>query len=316
MMLNIIKRNFSTSFTIFIFAGVIITLAFISPSFFDFYNILSVLGQATFVAIPAVGLSMIMISGNFNLSFVGVIGVSAVTVGVLMSRGVPLFIALLVGLAICLAVDLSNAFLIIKMKIHPWLCTLATMLAMLGLETAISGGYFISARSSLFMDLRFGSFLGFPFAVWILALVFLVFYYVMHKRPLGFHIYAVGTNPEAARKAGIKVDLVKFIPWIFMAILSWVTSFMYLIQLSGYPPEAANISLLTVILAVFFGMAISTKNVINVPGTVLGAVFVALMGNGLSLAGVSSYWIKLVEGVILIAVIMSNSLGSDELVQL
>jgi len=101
-----------------------------------------------------------------------------------------------------------------------------------------------------------------------------------------------------------------------MAILSWVTSFMYLIQLSGYPPEAANISLLTVILAVFFGMAISTKNVINVPGTVLGAVFVALMGNGLSLAGVSSYWIKLVEGVILIAVIMSNSLGSDELVQL
>jgi ribose/xylose/arabinose/galactoside ABC-type transport system permease subunit len=315
-MLNIIKRNFSTSFTIFIFAGVIITLAFISPSFFDFYNILSVLGQATFVAIPAVGLSMIMISGNFNLSFVGVIGVSAVTVGVLMSRGVPLFIALLVGLAICLAVDLSNAFLIIKMKIHPWLCTLATMLAMLGLETAISGGYFISARSSLFMDLRFGSFLGFPFAVWILALVFLVFYYVMHKRPLGFHIYAVGTNPEAARKAGIKVDLVKFIPWIFMAILSWVTSFMYLIQLSGYPPEAANISLLTVILAVFFGMAISTKNVINVPGTVLGAVFVALMGNGLSLAGVSSYWIKLVEGVILIAVIMSNSLGSDELVQL
>ena len=315
-MLNIIKRNFSTSFTIFIFAGVIITLAFISPSFFDFYNILSVLGQATFVAIPAVGLSMIMISGNFNLSFVGVIGVSAVTVGVLMSRGVPLFIALLIGLAICLAVDLSNAFLIIKMKIHPWLCTLATMLAMLGLETAISGGYFISARSSLFMDLRFGSFLGFPFAVWILALVFLVFYYVMHKRPLGFHIYAVGTNPEAARKAGIKVDLVKFIPWIFMAILSWVTSFMYLIQLSGYPPEAANISLLTVILAVFFGMAISTKNVINVPGTVLGAVFVALMGNGLSLAGVSSYWIKLVEGVILIAVIMSNSLGSDELVQL
>ncbi len=316
MMLNIIKRNFSTSFTIFIFAGVITTLVFISPSFFDFYNILSVLGQATFVAIPAVGLSMIMISGNFNLSFVGVIGVSAVTVGVLMSRGVPLFIALLVGLAICLAVDLSNAFLIIKMKIHPWLCTLATMLAMLGLETAISGGYFISARSSLFMDLRFGSFLGFPFAVWILALVFLVFYYVMHKRPLGFHIYAVGTNPEAARKAGIKVDLVKFIPWIFMAILSWVTSFMYLIQLSGYPPEAANISLLTVILAVFFGMAISTKNVINVPGTVLGAVFVALMGNGLSLAGVSSYWIKLVEGVILIAVIMSNSLGSDELVQL
>lgn len=316
MMLNIIKRNFSTSFTIFIFAGVIITLAFISPSFFDFYNILSVLGQATFVAIPAVGLSMIMISGNFNLSFVGVIGVSAVTVGVLMSRGVPLFIALLIGLAICLAVDLSNAFLIIKMKIHPWLCTLATMLAMLGLETAISGGYFISARSSLFMDLRFGSFLGFPFAVWILALVFLVFYYVMHKRPLGFHIYAVGTNPDAARKAGIKVDLVKFIPWIFMAILSWVTSFMYLIQLSGYPPEAANISLLTVILAVFFGMAISTKNVINVPGTVLGAVFVALMGNGLSLAGVSSYWIKLVEGVILIAVIMSNSLGSDELVQL
>lgn len=315
-MLNIIKRNFSTSFTIFIFAGVIITLAFISPSFFDFYNILSVLGQATFVAIPAVGLSMIMISGNFNLSFVGVIGVSAVTVGVLMSRGVPLFIALLIGLAICLAVDLSNAFLIIKMKIHPWLCTLATMLAMLGLETAISGGYFISARSSLFMDLRFGSFLGFPFAVWILALVFLVFYYVMHKRPLGFHIYAVGTNPDAARKAGIKVDLVKFIPWIFMAILSWVTSFMYLIQLSGYPPEAANISLLTVILAVFFGMAISTKNVINVPGTVLGAVFVALMGNGLSLAGVSSYWIKLVEGVILIAVIMSNSLGSDELVQL
>ena len=91
---------------------------------------------------------------------------------------------------------------------------------------------------------------------------------------------------------------------------------VYTGQLSGYPSESAYHNQLEVILAVFFGMAISRKNIKNVPGAVIGAAYVALLANGLGLAGISAYWIKLIEGCLVIVVILGNSLGRKEIVQL
>jgi ribose transport system permease protein len=131
----------------------------------------------------------------------------------------------------------------------------------------------------------------------------------MHKLPLGTYLYAVGGNLETSRKVGLKVEFLQYLSFIIMGSLCWLSSLVYLAKLSGYPPESAYINQLHVILSVFFGMAISRKNVINVLGSCIGVAFAGLLTNGLGLMGVSSYWIKLVEGSLVIIIIIGNSIG-------
>jgi len=308
--------KFKSYITLGIFSSVIIYLIIASPGFLRFDNLMNVIVSATFVAIPAMGLGTIMLSGSFDLSFVGIIGVVSVTSIRMVHAEIAIPVVLVTALAIALGFELANAFLIIKLKIHPWLTTISTMLAALGLEKAISKAYFLTTSHSFFQTIRFESFLGIPLPVWILGLSFLLMYLLVHKTAFGMHLYAVGGNEVAARKAGLKVERLRFSSFAAMGVCIWIVSLVYLSQLSGYTPEAAYTNLNEVILSVFFGMSISRKNVITIPGAVVGALFVALLANGLALSGVSSYWIKLIEGCLVIVVVITNAMGSGEIVQL
>ncbi len=314
--LSIDKASKKSYITLSIFAAVIIYIIFAASGFLHFDNLMNVLISAAFVAIPAMGLSTVMLAGSFDLSFVGIIGLTSVIMIRMIEAAIPIPLVLLCGLGIAIGVELINAFLIVKLKIHPWLTTIATMLATLGLEKAISKAYFLTISNDFFGGIRFNSFIGIPLPVWILIIVFVIVYSFVHKTIIGLHFYAIGGNEITAKKAGIKVDLMRFLSFGVMGFCIWVVSLVYLAQLSGYTPEAAYTNLNEVILSVFFGMSISRKNIITIPGSVLGAIFVALLANGLALAGISSYWIKLIEGCLVIIVVITNSMGSGELVQL
>lgn len=311
-----IESNFRQILLWVFFFGIFLTMCIIAPGFIDFDNIMNVLVTISFVSVPAIGLAIVMLSGSFDLSFVGVIGVSAVATVIMVNNGISLTVALIVTLIISVLIELINAFFIIKMEIHPWLATIATMLATLGLEKALSRGYYMSVQSKFFDIIRFGYFFHIPVIVWILLVTLLLFTILINRTPFGLHLYAVGGNYEAARKAGIKVNALRFSAFMLMGVLCWLSSILYVSQLSGYPPEAAYTNQLEVILAVFLGMAISKNNIKNVPGAFFGAAFVALMANGLGLAGISSYWIKLIEGCLVILVIIGNSIGRGEIVNL
>lgn len=299
-----------------IFVTTLLYMIIFVQGFFRFYNLTTVFVTIAFIAIPAIGLAIIMLSGSFDLSFVGVIGVCSVMSIKLFDAGIPTPVILFLTLIIAIVAELINGFFIIKLKIHPWLTTIATMLTYLGLEKSLSEGYNLSICSSFYQYIRFGKIFGLPVILNILILVTVVFIVLLHKTPLGTKMYAVGGNPEAALKAGINKPLVQYIAFALMGLLSWVSSIVYTGQLSGYPSESAYHNQLEVILAVFFGMAISRKNIKNVPGAVIGAAYVALLANGLGLAGVSAYWIKLIEGCLVIVVILGNSIGRKEIVQL
>jgi len=189
------------------------------------------------------------------------------------------------------------------------------MLMLVGLEESISKGEYLALNHPFFDFIRFEDILWIPASVLLMALVaaFFIFFYAETKT--GTHIYAVGGNYEAAWKAGIKTSKLQALVFFMMGGLAWLTSIVYLSNLSGYPPESAYINQLEVILAVFFGMSISKNNVINMPGTLIGSIFVLLLSNGLGLMGVNSYWIKLIEGCLVIIVIIGNSLGREEIVE-
>jgi ribose/xylose/arabinose/galactoside ABC-type transport system permease subunit len=126
----------------------------------------------------------------------------------------------------------------------------------------------------------------------------------------------VGGNKQAAQKAGINVGLYQTLAFLIEGFLCFVAAFIYVGQLTGYPPEAAYTNQNEVILAVFVGMALSRKGIVTVHGAFLGAAFVGFLANGLGLMGVSSYWIKLVEGALVVIMVLGNSIGRGELVAL
>ncbi len=298
-----------------ILLGSLIFVSVASPGFFSVGNLLNVLEACAVIAIPAMGLAGIMISGSFDLSFVGVIGLTAVAAIRFIGMGIPFPFVLLMTLILALVCEAINVFLIVKLKVHPWLATIATMLMLVGLEESISKGEYLALNHPFFDFIRFEDILWIPVSVlcMIIIVVFFIFFY--SKTKTGTHIYAIGGNHEAAKKAGINTERLQSLVFFMMGGLAWVASIIYLSNLSGYPPEAAYINQLEVILAVFFGMSISKKNVINMPGTLIGSVFVLLLSNGMGLMGVNSYWIKLIEGCLVIVVIIGNSLGREEIVE-
>jgi len=299
-----------------IFVVCFIIFSLFSHSFLSLYNMKSVMELVTFVALPAMGLAIVMLTGYFDLSFVGVIGVSSVLMIELVNAGVPPVLVLVIALIASVLMEALNGFLIIRFKIHPWLCTIATMLIYLGLEKAVSKGDYISPQGEFFNAVRFSNILGLSAVIWIMIITVLIMIVIMSKTTLGTYLYATGGNREAAKKVGINVDKYAIIAYSTAGVLSWVSSFCYVSQLSGYPPEAAYINQLEVILAVFFGMALSRKGVINIWGAFLGAAYVGFLASGLGLMGVSSYWIKLVEGLLVVFVILGTSMKNGSLVQL
>ncbi len=285
-----------------------------APGFLDISNVANVMSFTSLIAIPAMGLAIVMLTGLFDLSFVGVIGLSAVLTSLLLELQTPLWACLIITFVLCLACGLLNSFFIVNMKIHPWLTTIATMLMLLGLEKFISKGKYVPAPAHLFEVIRYESWLGLSVTLWIIFATLILVLVLMHLTPFGLHLYAVGGNIEASKKAGIKVAWYQYSSFLFMSVLCWISSILYLGQLSGYPTESAYINQLSVILAVYFGLAASPKSVVNVLGAFIGALYVGFLGNGLGLMGVQSYWIKMIEGILVIVVVLGNSILRGDIV--
>ena len=285
-------------------------------SFLTFHNMLSILSFITYTAVPAMGLAVVMLSGLFDLSFVGVIGVLSTLFITLLNAGVPPVPGLLITLAAAMVLEGLNALLVVKLKIHPWLSTIATMLMYLGLEKYVSKGTYLTTKHPVLEVLRFGQFLHISISVWLMAGIFILASAAIGYTVLGRRLYAVGGNISSAKKAGINVDAYQAVSFMILGLMCWIASIIYVSQLSGYPPEAAYINQNEVILAVFVGMALSRKGIVNVHGAFFGAAFVGFLANGLGLLGISSYWIKLLEGALVVIMVLGNSINQGKLVQL
>ncbi|MDR0877424.1 MAG: ABC transporter permease [Treponema sp.] len=299
---------------IFIFSFILFSVK--TFSFLTFNNMLSIFGLLTYTAVPAAGLATVMLTGLFDLSFVGVIGVLSTLLLVCLEAGIPAVFCLLITLIAALVMESVNAVLIIRLKIHPWLSTIATMLIYLGLEKYISKGSYLTSKHPILAAMRFNSFFEISLSIWIMLFFCILAAIVMNTTVLGKRLYAVGGNVATAQKAGVNTDAYKAVSFMIMGVLCWAASLIYVAQLSGYPPEAAYINQNEVILAVFVGMAISRRGIVNIHGALFGAAFVGILANGLGLMGVSSYWIKLVEGALVVIVVLGNSIKRGLLVQL
>ncbi len=296
-----------------------IVLSFLTDKFFTAANGINVLRQVAVNVCIATGMTLVVLTAGIDLSVGSVLALcGAVTAG-LFKNGIPIasantyigFTMLGAVLAAVIAGCLLgwfNGFVITKFKVPPFVATLAMLTIARGFTMLYTGGHPISNLGNNFAVIGAGSFIGIPVPVWIAVVVVLVAAFITQKTKLGRYIYAIGGNETAAKLSGIRIKRVKITVYTIGAALAAIGGIIVTSRLDSAQPNAGISYELDAIAAVVIGGTSLNGGKGSVWGTVIGAVIIGVLNNGLVLLNVSPFWQQVVKGgVILLAVIIDKA---------
>ena len=288
--------------------------SFATPVFLTSYNLFNLLRQTAQLGIIAMAMTVLIISGEFDLSVGAIYAVTGVVTGLLANRaGAGIWISALVGVAAGLLLGFLNGLLIATTRINSFIATLSTMMVYRGIAMVLSQGQPISFTLSFFMDLfgRAELFGVVPVPVLWLAVWGVAMYFLLHRTTFGIKIYATGDNREAADLAGIKTMRVKRAAFLITALagaLSAIISLSFLRTVT--PTQGTGLELEAIAAAVIGGTAMS-GGIGSILGTFLGTFIMAEVRTGLVLMGTDAYIQDAFVGlVIALAVIINVRLSS------
>ena len=311
------------------FAGwVILLLVFglIDPNILKITNILNLLRSMSKYLLVGVGQSVILITGNIDLSIGSVVAMSAMVSSTLMSNGTPVIVALLIALAACLAFGVVNGILVGKFKLPPFIATLGTMFCARGVAYMANGNRNTNAISTglgkeagdAFQDFfYYGKTLGVYNAFWIAFIIFAVVFFIMAKTRTGRHIYAIGSNVEAAKLSGVNVFATTTKAYLISAFCSFVVGLILAGQAGMGNMEAGNSYEMYGVAAGVIGGVSPLGGTGLLLGTLAGAGVWQTLENGLGIigapVGIQRIVIGLiVTGAVLIDVVFRQGAGAKK----
>lgn len=301
-----------------------LVITFFSDRFMTMTNLWNVMRQISVNICISVGMTLVIISAGIDLSvgsilaFAGAVTASFLSLGTeIPVLGIYLSVsplgAIIMGMLMGSLLGWINGWVITYFKVQPFVATLAMLTIARGLTMLWTQGYPISSLGEDFATLGTGWLLGIPIPVWIAAAVTALAVFVMKKTRFGRYIYAIGGNERAARLSGIKVNRVKTLVYVLSGMLAAVGGILVTSRLDSAQPNAGAGYELDAIAAVVIGGTSLSGGRGFIMGTVLGAVIIGVLNNGLVLLGVSPFWQQVVKGtVILIAVIIDRSQHKDK----
>ncbi|UKA52223.1 ABC transporter permease (plasmid) [Arthrobacter sp. FW305-123] len=292
----------------------VILLSILSPYFLEVNNLFNVFQQITMLAIIALGATVVIVSGGIDLSVGSVAALSGMIAAVTFSQlALPMALSLVLALVVGAVAGLVNGCLIVFGKVPPFVATLAMLSVARGLTLVLSNGQPISGFPDWFRALTSFDLLEIVPAVVILVLVLYVAGSLYLKyRPSGREIYAVGGSEEVARLSGINVGWVKIRVYMLAGALAGLGGLVLTSRLNSAQPTAGVGLELDVIAAVVIGGTSLSGGVGHVIGTLIGALIIGVLRNGLNLLDVSSFWQQVVIGVVIAAAVMIDTLGRKQ----
>jgi ribose transport system permease protein len=300
-----------------------IVFALLSDKFFTIANGLNVMRQISVNICIAVGMTLIILTAGIDLSVGSVLALcGAITAGLLKNGiaipslnlfvGFTILGSILAGIIVGSLLGFFNGFVITKFKVPAFVATLAMLTIARGLTMLYTNGFPISSFANSFTFIGAGWFLGLPLPVWIAAIIVVAAIILTKKIKLGRYIFAIGGNENAAKLSGININKVKIIVYTIAGALAAVAGIIVTARLDSAQPNAGASYELDAIAAVVIGGTSLSGGRGSIWGTVLGAVIIGVLNNGLVLLDVSPFWQQLVKGaVILLAVIIDKMNTKD-----
>lgn len=289
----------------------VVVLSLVSDRFLTTSNVLNVLRQISVNAIIAFGMTVVIIGAGIDLSvgsLLALVGVSAALLATTTS--LPVWLVLLIALAVGTGLGLFNGLIVGYAGVAPFIVTLAGLTIFRGATLVLTDGKPVSGLPPLFGRLGYGTFLKIPMPVWVMVAVLIVTYVVLRHTPIGRAVYAVGGNREAARLSGIPVRRVLAFTYAFSGLMVAVAAIVLTGRLNSAQPTAGQAFELDAIAAVVVGGTSLFGGRGSVWGTLVGALIIGVINNGMNLLNVSSFYQQIVKGgVILAALLIDRALS-------
>lgn len=301
-----------------------LAISLLSDKFLTVTNAWNVLRQISVNVCIATGMTLVVLTAGIDLSVGSILALcGAITAGLLKNGieipssnlyiGFTLLGGVIAGVLVGTLLGSFNGWTITKFKVPAFVATLAMLTIARGLTMLWTGGFPISALGGKFAVIGTGWFLGIPLPVWISGIIVLIAIVITQKTRLGRYIYAIGGNENAARLSGININKVKITVYAMAGALAAIGGIIVTSRLDSAQPNAGVSYELDAIAAVVIGGTSLSGGRGTISGTVLGAIIIGVLNNGLVLLNVSPFWQQVVKGlVILVAVIIDKANSKSE----
>ncbi|PKO01922.1 MAG: sugar ABC transporter permease [Chloroflexi bacterium HGW-Chloroflexi-5] len=304
---------------------VLVVFTSLSPQFVSPDNIVIITKHVAINAILAIGMTFVILSGGIDLSVGSIVGLTAMIAGGLINEGIQLpqlgiiiyphtWMIVVISLAIGTLMGTISGFIITRFNVAPFIATMGMLYVARGLAGLRNNGYTfpnIVGRPEYgntgFQILGAGDFLGVNYSIWIMVAFSIIAYIVTTRMAFGRHVYAIGGNERAAELSGVRINKTKIIVYSISGFCSATVGLIIASQLVAAHPLTGDTFELTAIAAVVLGGTSLAGGRGSIGGTLIGAFVIGVLGDGLIMMGVSSFWQKVIKGaVIVLAVIIDQ----------
>lgn len=281
--------------------------ALTSSHFLQAANLVNVIRQVALSGIVGVGLTFVILTAGIDISVGAIVGVVVVVGATLLNMGLPFWAVIVLGAILGAGFGMLNGVGVTFGKVPPFIMTLGMMVMARGLAFTLSNGQPV-ALSDETADavawLGSGSLLAIPVPVWMFAAICAIAFVLLRYTPYGRAIYAVGSNPEAARLSGINVRFVVFSVYLISGLLAGITGLIFISRLTvGEPTAGTGMELEAITIAVIGGTSLFGGEG-GIVGTIIGAAILVVLANFMNLMGVSPFSQQIVKGAIIICAVL------------
>jgi ribose transport system permease protein len=291
-----------------VFVLLVVYLSFATSKFLTVSNIVNVFRQVSNQGIIAVGMTMILIMGQIDLSVGALVAFAAVLNAIFLKWGLSIPLSILATLGVTCLWGVLNGYVTARFRLHAFLVTMATMTLIRGVTYTLTGGYPVGGLPQDFFIYGSGQ-LGFiPYPVLYMIAIFLIGAFVMSSTTFGRSIYALGGNEDAARLSGINVERVKIGVFVVSAAVSGISGLVLSSRLMAGSPEIGIGWELDIVAAVIIGGTNIVGGEGKLSGTLLGVLFIGVLSNGMILLDITPYMQQVVRGLVILGAVILNSL--------
>ncbi len=313
-MLKLLKKKDFILFLFILFVSILISFRY--PRFLSPENVKDIIKDTVILMIVSIGQMMVIVTAGIDLSVASGIALTGMSVGLLNQHypGIPIFLIILISMIIGGALGSFNGFLIAYASIPPIIMTLGTMSIYRGFVFVLSGGTWVSAHEMTegFKNIAGGYIFGIPNLFLFAVVILTVFAIFLNKTKTGREVYAIGSNELGAEYAGINVKKIKYLVYLFSGIIFGLAGLLWVSRYASAQNDTAmGFELQTVAACVIGGVSIAGGSG-TVTGVILGALFLGIVYNALTVINISPFWRMAISGFLILVAIVVNTIAKKK----
>lgn len=290
----------------------LVVLAVWAPQFYTLDNTKDILTETSYLAIAGLGMLLVVLTGHIDVSIGAILAIAMTVAGLSAKAGVPIPLVVVLVLATSASLGCINGLLVTKFHVHSIVVTLATMSIYRGLLLYITGGLWVIGMPPDFLALGTGKIAGIPFPVLVMGGVLVIGAWALRSTPWGRHLYAVGSNPDAARLSGIQVSGVIVGAFAASGALVGLSALLQASRLDVVQSNSGiGYEFLAITAVAVGGGRVGFGGVGSVLGMALGALLVEISGTSLIFLHLSSYWAQALQGVFIVLALTTFAVSTQ-----